>query len=303
MNPLTAIFIFLIASPFFNIQSPQSLETQAITSARQVLASTLDSNLPQRSFGEWFERVIGPGNQIVWQLSECGDNATTSIKPDDPRACVEADTILRDGRKVILMIVVGTFKNGVAGQPIFQFGVIEQKGELRPIRRLSDLPNLLSSRVKPLASLAVSLPELYVVSVAPTQYEHNIPLIGSSLDFGQFTQIDEVPSPPPSQSKNNFITKPIQQVSDAVLEGNAITRPEAEYPPQARALKAFGMVKVQITISETGRVIEAKAISGHNALRPAAIAAAKAWVFRPTTVDGTPIKVQGVLIFNFNSKP
>jgi TonB family protein len=62
------------------------------------------------------------------------------------------------------------------------------------------------------------------------------------------------------------------------------------------------MVKVQITVSETGAVIEAKASSGHQALRSAAVDAANKWVFKPTTVDGVPIKVQGVLTFNFRPK-
>jgi TonB family protein len=60
---------------------------------------------------------------------------------------------------------------------------------------------------------------------------------------------------------------------------------------------------VQVTISETGRVIDAKAISGHQALRPAAVNAAYKWVFKPTTVDGAAIKAQGVLTFDFKSRP
>ena len=63
------------------------------------------------------------------------------------------------------------------------------------------------------------------------------------------------------------------------------------------------MVRVQVTISETGSVIDAKAISGHQALRPAAVAAASKWVFKPTTLNGEPIKVQGTLTFNFRSSP
>lgn len=87
------------------------------------------------------------------------------------------------------------------------------------------------------------------------------------------------------------------------MEGNAITRVEPIYPPTARIMKAFGTVRVQVTISETGSVIDAKAISGHQALRSAAVDAAYKWVFKPTTVNGEPIKVQGALTFNFRSSP
>jgi Gram-negative bacterial TonB protein C-terminal len=46
-------------------------------------------------------------------------------------------------------------------------------------------------------------------------------------------------------------------------------------------------------------VIEASAISGHPLLRESALQAARQWVFKPTELSGTPIKVQGILTFNF----
>jgi periplasmic protein TonB len=120
-------------------------------------------------------------------------------------------------------------------------------------------------------------------------------------------EIEDPPEPPPNRPQSSPPSlnqpQPIQQVVDKVLEGNAITRVEPIYPPTARMMKAFGTVRVQITISETGIVIDAKAISGHQALRSAAVDAANKWVFKPTTVNGEPIKVQGVLTFNFRSGP
>ncbi|HMV51532.1 MAG TPA: energy transducer TonB, partial [Blastocatellia bacterium] len=71
------------------------------------------------------------------------------------------------------------------------------------------------------------------------------------------------------------------------------------YPPVAKAAKASGQVQVQITISEEGKVVEASAISGHPLLRDAAVEAARQWVFKPVELSGTPVKVQGVLNFNF----
>jgi protein TonB len=64
-------------------------------------------------------------------------------------------------------------------------------------------------------------------------------------------------------------------------------------------MNAAGPVEVQVTISEEGRVIEAKAISGHLALRNAAVDAARKWVFTPTTLNGVPVRVQSLLTFVF----
>jgi hypothetical protein len=46
-------------------------------------------------------------------------------------------------------------------------------------------------------------------------------------------------------------------------------------------------------------VIEAKAIAGHEMLRDAAAQAAKQWEFMPVKVSGVPVKMRGVLVFNF----
>jgi outer membrane biosynthesis protein TonB len=46
-------------------------------------------------------------------------------------------------------------------------------------------------------------------------------------------------------------------------------------------------------------VIEAKATSGHPVLRSAAEDAARKWVFKPTHLDGKPVKQPGVLTFKF----
>jgi protein TonB len=83
------------------------------------------------------------------------------------------------------------------------------------------------------------------------------------------------------------------------LQGKAINRVQPPYPPIARAAHASGAVQVQVTISEDGRVIEAAVMNGHPLLRDAALQAAKRWTFHPTELSGVPVKVQGILTFNF----
>ena len=88
-------------------------------------------------------------------------------------------------------------------------------------------------------------------------------------------------------------------INGGVLNGKAISLPKPEYPEAARAVKAEGTVVVQITIDENGDIFSAEATSGHPLLRAAAVEAAKAAKFAPTRLNGEPVKVSGVLTYNF----
>ncbi len=56
---------------------------------------------------------------------------------------------------------------------------------------------------------------------------------------------------------------------------------------------------MEVIISEEGFVLEATAISGHFALRNAAVEAARKWVFKPSIFNGAHNRVKGVLTFIF----
>ncbi|MFN0112682.1 MAG: energy transducer TonB [Blastocatellia bacterium] len=109
------------------------------------------------------------------------------------------------------------------------------------------------------------------------------------------------PPPPPPPKPTPEPTPPPKKinVSGGVLQGSAIRKPAPAYPPIAKAARAAGAVQVQVTISEDGRVIDAQVVSGHPLLRDAALQAARQWTFKPTELSGVPVKVQGVLTFNF----
>lgn len=103
---------------------------------------------------------------------------------------------------------------------------------------------------------------------------------------------DEEEPPPPKP-------KPTKPVSGGVLNGKAVSLAKPPYPAAARAVRASGAVNVQVTIDESGNVISASATSGHPLLRAAAVQAARQSRFSPTTLSGQPVKVTGVIIYNF----
>jgi TonB family protein len=88
-------------------------------------------------------------------------------------------------------------------------------------------------------------------------------------------------------------------ISGGVLNGKAISKPMPAYPQEAREAGASGTVTVQITVDEDGTVASAVAISGHPLLREAAASAARQARFSPTLLSGQPVKVTGVVTYNF----
>jgi TonB family protein len=83
------------------------------------------------------------------------------------------------------------------------------------------------------------------------------------------------------------------------LSGQATKKVMPHFPPEAKKARAQGTVQVEVTVSESGKVIEAKAVSGHELLRDASVQAAKQWEFKPAEVSGAPVKMQGILTFSF----
>lgn len=94
-------------------------------------------------------------------------------------------------------------------------------------------------------------------------------------------------------------TREIKTVTGGVVNSKAANLVRPAYPEAARAVRASGAVNVQVTIDESGTVISAEAVSGHPLLRAASENAARASKFTPTYLEGTPVKVTGVIIYNF----
>src|SRR5215475_1333090 len=272
----------------------ESFEKRAISAAQRIPASTLDAKLPNRSFGVWLNGLVGKDVGIVWQLAECGDGAPRGPGQDAP-VCAEATALMPNGDTVIIGISVGTFKQGLIGDPAFQGAVIKSGDQLYPIRRLSDLAAILRTP----NGVPRALPDL---QTGPLRVEPRDPLMASLNPYNdnsapRFLSLDEDGAPPPAAPPPRS-----QQSLGKLMDASVIRSTKPVYPPAAKAMGAIGKVEVQVVISETGRVISATAISGPMILRPAAAAAASQWTFNPATRDGIPVKTDKVLTFTFGDK-
>lgn len=99
--------------------------------------------------------------------------------------------------------------------------------------------------------------------------------------------------------ESNNGTKTQRVISGGVLNGKATNLVKPPYPPAAKAVRASGAVNVQVTVDEQGNVISAAAVSGHPLLRASAVSAARQSKFSPTLLSGKPVKVTGVIVYNF----
>jgi len=90
-----------------------------------------------------------------------------------------------------------------------------------------------------------------------------------------------------------------QPISAGVVNAKALSLPQPDYP--ANVPRLGGTIQVQVLIDETGKVMSAKAVSGleNVSLRDAAKAAALKATFSPTLLKGKPVRVTGVITYNF----
>ncbi|HKU73037.1 MAG TPA: energy transducer TonB, partial [Pyrinomonadaceae bacterium] len=108
----------------------------------------------------------------------------------------------------------------------------------------------------------------------------------------------DTPPPPPAATPKPEIPK-VLKVSQGVLTSKVVQLPKPAYPPLAKQMRLQGSISIQVLIDEDGKVVSAKALAGHQVLVRAAEQAAMQARFSPTLLSNQPVKVSGVIIYNF----
>ncbi|MGB7201684.1 MAG: energy transducer TonB [Pyrinomonadaceae bacterium] len=99
--------------------------------------------------------------------------------------------------------------------------------------------------------------------------------------------------------KNSDNAQLPKTVGGGVLNGKATLLAKPKYPPAARAVRASGQVAVQVLIDEQGNMYSARAVNGHPLLRRGSEIAACDSRFSPTLLSGQPVKVSGIITYNY----
>ena len=89
---------------------------------------------------------------------------------------------------------------------------------------------------------------------------------------------------------------------EGLEQGRALRLPKPAYPRIARAAKVSGLVTVKVIVDVDGTVLAASATGGHPLLYGTSVMAAREALFAPWKLNGEPIRVVGVINYNFVSK-
>jgi TonB family protein len=112
-----------------------------------------------------------------------------------------------------------------------------------------------------------------------------------------------ITTPTPTVVEVSTLPPPVPQrktvISKGVITSEALSLPHPPYPQMAKLMHLQGRVSVQVLIDETGKVISAQAIDGHPVFRQVSETAAYQARFSPTKLGDQPVKVSGVITYNF----
>jgi TonB family protein len=164
----------------------------------------------------------------------------------------------------------------------------------------SSVANTVASNNKPAANSTDSS----LMAAVPPSASNNASTVKTSAPVSNTAarkdKDDEAATKPAEATSKPVVVKPpTRPISGGVLNGKATSLPVPAYPPAARSSRASGLVVVEVVIDGSGKVISAKATSGHALLQQAAVQAAQQARFTPTLLSGQPVKISGVINYNF----
>jgi hypothetical protein len=121
-------------------------DAAAIAYAKRFSVSRLDSKLPPKRFGDWFQQIVGRATKINWEVNDCGEQSgnPAADKGRDFPMCVEAIAEKSNGIKINVSLVVGTFKRGIIpGKPQIGYAGVGKDDKWYEVAYLRDLPSKL----------------------------------------------------------------------------------------------------------------------------------------------------------------
>ncbi|MGA2135506.1 MAG: TonB family protein [Bryobacteraceae bacterium] len=129
-------------------------------------------------------------------------------------------------------------------------------------------------------------------SVAKTARDFDDHLMAAAGKNGNIHIFIMPPAPPPGDGVRIRVGGNMQQAKLA-------RKVQPVYPPEAKAARIEGIVRLEATIGKDGSVENLVLLSGHPLLAPAAMEAVRQWQYQTTLLNGNPVEVVTEIQVNF----
>jgi protein TonB len=92
---------------------------------------------------------------------------------------------------------------------------------------------------------------------------------------------------------------PKVRIGGNVQASKLVSQPKAVYPPEAKAARIQGTVRLNVDISADGKVKDISVVSGPQELVQSAVDAVTQWVYAPTLLNNEPVEVTTTVDVNY----
>ncbi|MDX1583237.1 MAG: energy transducer TonB [Thermoanaerobaculia bacterium] len=141
----------------------------------------------------------------------------------------------------------------------------------------------------------------FTISIAETELETRLEIRdrGEPVDYLRALYASE-PRSPLVRDRKGYEGN-VMRVGGRVLPPRLIRRVEPNYPEEAKEFRVSGVVILEATIDQEGKVKRTRVMRGLPfGLSEAAEEAVKAWKYEPATMDGEPVTVAYTVTVEFN---
>lgn len=148
------------------------------------------------------------------------------------------------------------------------------------------------------------------ISKAAREFDEHLRVVSTSASQGDGVTLTIVAPNPATTAAARQPVAP-REVLPASEPGGPITvggnvqstklvyQPRPTYPPDAKAARVQGVVRLSAVIGKDGAIKSLELVSGDPLLVPSAMEAVKQWVYQPTLLNGNPVDVKTMIDVNY----
>ena len=186
-------------------------------------------------------------------------------------------------------MIAEEFRSNARARAFFEERVASIYENRLSLQELRDLADFYES---PLGRKFIALQQTAAPEISKETLEWGERVLQQILSGPEFlARVDAVWKGRPEQTAMAGDAPGSVKINGGVMRACLVRQMPPQYPPQAQQERIEGVVRFRAVINTDGTVKELSLISGHPLLAPAAMEAAKRWVYRPTLVDGEPVEV------------